>query len=229
MGTYDDNTINSKNPLARFAHRTRVRKSIKFVRSRINKGRILDYGCGSGVFVQKINKIKPSTAYGYEPYMKERTGEMLPIYKDFDSLKSYGPFSTITLFETIEHLSDDELLSFLSQSDDLLDENGQILISGPIEIGPVLFLKEFNRIVVNKSKNRYRLGEFFKAALFGIPGRRAENIKTRHRGFDFRKAKTRIEELGWDVTIIGYSPIKFLGWYGNSQIFMLCSRRNSSK
>ena len=225
MGSYDDNTINSVNPLARFAHRTRVKKSIRYAKAMIENGKILDYGCGSGVFIQNINEIKQNIAYGYEPFMDERKGDGLPIYKDFDSLKQYKPYSTITLFETIEHLSDEELQTFLSRSDEILSKNGTILISGPIEIGPVLFLKEFNRVVINKSNSRYHIGEFFKAALCAIPGRRAENIKTSHRGFDFRKALKRIEDLGWEVTIAGYSPIKILSWYGNSQFFAFCSRR----
>ena len=73
MSNYDAQTINSRNPIARFSHRTRVEKSIGLAKDRIEFGRFLDYGCGSGVFVERMNRLRSEIAYGYEPFMEERT------------------------------------------------------------------------------------------------------------------------------------------------------------
>jgi 16S rRNA G1207 methylase RsmC len=56
---YDALTINSPNLFARYAHRNRIKKGLRYVIPRLELGNILDYGCGSGVFVSEINKIKP--------------------------------------------------------------------------------------------------------------------------------------------------------------------------
>jgi 2-polyprenyl-3-methyl-5-hydroxy-6-metoxy-1,4-benzoquinol methylase len=228
MSGYDDATINSKNPFARFAHRTRLRKSIELARNYLEAGRILDYGCGSGVFIKEINRIRPGIAVGYEPFMKERNREGLPIYREFKDVKDLAPFGTITLFETIEHLSDVELEDFLSDSTSILSNDGKILISAPIEIGPALFLKELNRSLLRCKKSEYSFWGFFKAAVFGIPPQRANDIKRSHCGFDFRQAIREIEAKGWTVSILGFSPIPLLGWYGNSQVFLLAQKQTNS-
>jgi SAM-dependent methyltransferase len=229
MASYAVQTVDSPNPLARYAHRTRVRKSIELAKDRLEAGRILDYGCGSGVFVAEINRLRESIAFGYEPFMEERSRHGLPIYRDFEDLLHHKPFGTVTLFETIEHLSESELSEFLQRSFDLLGNDGCILISAPIEIGPSLFLKELNRFLRKPSMPNYGLLEFFKAALLGTPARRAENIKASHKGFDFRAAIRQIEERGWRVDVIGFSPIPFLGWYGNSQVFFRANKLAESK
>lgn len=225
MSNYDARTINSRNPLARYAHRTRVKKSVGFASAHIARGKILDYGCGSGVFVNEMNKLQDGVAFGYEPFMAERTKTGLPIYREFEDLKPFGPFATVTLFETLEHLSDTELDEFLQRAADALQPDGQILISAPIEIGPALFLKEFNRFILRMKKPEHGFGEFMKASLIGRPAARAANIKTSHKGFDFRAASRKIEARGWKISILGFSPIPLIGWYGNSQVFLLANRQ----
>jgi 2-polyprenyl-3-methyl-5-hydroxy-6-metoxy-1,4-benzoquinol methylase len=143
-------------------------------------------------------------------------------------VKKQAPFGTITLFETIEHLSDVELGDFLRRSSSVLADKGKILISAPVEIGPALLLKELNRSLLRCKKSEYRFWEFFKAAVFGIPPQRANDIKRSHRGFDFRKAIRDIETKGWTVSILGFSPIPLLGWYGNSQVFLLAQKQPNS-
>ncbi|MCC9602307.1 methyltransferase domain-containing protein [Stieleria sp. JC731] len=227
MSNYDLQTINAKNPIARYSHRTRVRHSIELAKGRLASGRILDYGCGSGVFVNEMNQIRSGIAYGYEPYLKDRTAENLPIYRDFEDVKAFGPFSTITLFETLEHLSATELDEFLERSSQVLDGEGRILISAPIEIGPALIMKELNRTFLKFKKSEHHFSEFVKAAVFAKPARRAPNIKYSHRGFDFRQAIQEIESRGWKVTILSFSPLPVIGWYGNSQVFMSVAKTTS--
>lgn len=224
MSEYDAATINSPNPLARHAHRTRVRRSLGFVRERLDAGKVLDYGCGSGVMVASLLEDKPDCAVGYEPFMEERCQPDLPIYKTFDEVRDQGPFATVTLFETIEHLSDGECDEFLAACESVLADDGQLLISGPIEIGPALFLKEANRFWLRMKWSEHGPIEFLQASLFGVPARRAENIKTSHRGFDFRRAMRYLKEKGWESEVLAYSPLPIGTWYGNSQVFFRARR-----
>lgn len=113
MSSYEGQTINAKNPLARFAHRNRLGRSLELTLPRLGQGKLLDYGCGSGTFLAEIEKSHPGSAYGYEPFMDERDRPNLPISKTLEDVEKYGPFRVITLFETLEHLDDHELEGFL--------------------------------------------------------------------------------------------------------------------
>jgi 2-polyprenyl-3-methyl-5-hydroxy-6-metoxy-1,4-benzoquinol methylase len=222
--SYDKQTINSPNPLARYSHRSRFKKSVQLALSKLQDGRVLDYGCGSGVFVHEMLALRQNCAVGYEPYMTERTSSALPIYSRIEDLESMGPFSLVTLFETIEHLCEEEATGFLSTSAKLLSSSGGILISGPIEIGPALLAKEFNRSILRFQLPDYGLMEFAKASLIGIAATRAQNIKTSHKGFDFRQAIRFFRESGWAVEVLEFGPLPIGTWYGNSQFYLWLTR-----
>jgi hypothetical protein len=192
---------------------------------RLGHGKLLDYGCGSGTFVAEVLSRHPGRAVGYEPFMSERSKSGLPICLSIEEAQTSGPFSIVTLFETIEHLTLSELEGFTQLCSRLLPQDGGVLISAPIEIGPALLLKELNRSGWGKRRNEYRPLEFLKASLLGIPARRAENVKISHRGFDFRRARATLRELGWSTEILAYGPLPLLGWYGNSQVYLWAERR----
>jgi SAM-dependent methyltransferase len=224
MKSYDEQTINSLNPLARFAHRHRVKKSIELTLPLLENGTVLDYGCGSGVFVGALQALRPGCAVGYEPFMKERSQGNLPVYSKLEDVEKLGPYKLITLFETIEHLSKEEIDNFLGVCERLLPTAGGILISGPIEIGPALFLKELNRYISSFKLSDMSLMEILKAGLLGIPARRASNIKISHKGFDFRSAISYLNSRGWSTKILLYGPLPIGTWYGNSQVYLWANK-----
>jgi 2-polyprenyl-3-methyl-5-hydroxy-6-metoxy-1,4-benzoquinol methylase len=218
--SYNLQTVDSKNPLARYAHRNRIQQSIALTLPKLASGKVLDYGCGSGVFVAALLKLKPGSAVGYEPYMQERVSRDLPIYKEILDVKKLGPYSLVSLFETIEHLSNAELDDFLNLCESLLPPSGGILISAPIEIGPALLLKEFNRSLFRFKLPEHRLWELLKASFLAIPASRAVDLKTSHKGFDFRLAIKYLQAKGWNVSVMRYGPLPIGTWYGNSQVYM---------
>ena len=70
---YSKQTINHPNPIARFAHRNRHRKSISlatYILKSQTQG-IIDYGCGQGDFINNLRKKGFNFAYGFEPFMKQ--------------------------------------------------------------------------------------------------------------------------------------------------------------
>jgi 2-polyprenyl-3-methyl-5-hydroxy-6-metoxy-1,4-benzoquinol methylase len=209
---YDGGTIHARNPLARYAHRSRIRRSLILALPRLGSGRVLDYGCGSGVFVAEVLMRRPGAAIGYEPYMTERTRGLLPIYNSLSDVETHGPYQLITLFETIEHLSSGERDTFLDFARRNVAVGGSLLISAPIEIGPAL--------IVKRRASEHQLGELLKAAFLGIPARRAEDIKTSHRGFDFRETLRTLRDTGWEPRVLGYGPLPVPTWYGNSQVYI---------
>ena len=98
-------------------------------------GSILDYGCGTGAFLNICSKNKWQT-YGIEPDSDARnfaiTNYMLNVSKDVSEaiVKLKGnQVNAITMWHVLEHVSDlEELFSFIKQS---LIANGILIIAVP--------------------------------------------------------------------------------------------------
>lgn len=222
---YDSATINSKNPIVRLAHRSRIKKGYDIVRPRLAAGKFLDYGCGTGILLDRIQQYHHTGGvYGYEPFLKERCAEDLSVFSDYNEIKKLAPFATITVFEVFEHLQWKEISMILDRFKDILEKDGRIYISVPIEIGPAIILKEINRKRLG-NHFQYHFWEFIGAAFLGIPGYREnpDSDYMEHKGFDFRNLIHFLKSRGWKIKILGYEPLPIPIWYGNSQVFLRCT------
>jgi len=178
--------------------------------------------------------MKADCAIGYEPFMTRRHKEDLPIYVDYADILANAPYSTITILEVLEHVGWDEMSNIFAKFNELLAPNGIVLVSVPIEIGPAVLLKHLNRLKWGRLKDgkSQQMGvhnnflELFSAAFFGAVGYR-DPLKGGHTNFDFRHLIKFAKSRGWRVKILGYSPIPFIGWYGNSQVFFTMERQGS--
>lgn len=95
------------------------------------KGRLLDFGCGTGHFLVKANRNKWETI-GIEPSIKARNQAIqkgLDIRKNLIEIKKEKKFDVITLFHVLEHVHNlDETLKQLLK---LLKKRGTIFIAVP--------------------------------------------------------------------------------------------------
>src|ERR1700753_193656 len=72
--SYEKQTVDNPNPLARFAHRTRLKKSKRLLAPLLTDSAVLlDYGCGQGRFLHDIatdiEEKRPNVVLlGYDPY-----------------------------------------------------------------------------------------------------------------------------------------------------------------
>jgi 2-polyprenyl-3-methyl-5-hydroxy-6-metoxy-1,4-benzoquinol methylase len=222
--SYARQTLDSPNPLARFAHRRRLRKSLSLAARLVGHGdRVLDYGCGSGAFLLALRQLSNVRAYGFEPFMNERVSTEINVVPTLDLLPPGAQFRLITMLEVIEHLSDEELDFVLGFASQALCPGGSLLISGPIMIGPALLLKEANRCLLHKRWPEHTMRELMVSSALGIAPSRAEDIKSSHKGFDFRRTFEHLQRAGWQVDSLGYGPVPLIGWYGNSQFYWKAS------
>lgn len=222
--SYAQQTIESPNPIARFAHKSRVNKSIDYTSVILpDFGSVLDFGSGEGYFLKMLSQKKPQAKlYGYDPYKPRGCSEFTQI-NDLEHLDS-SSLDVITAFEVCEHLFETEIHHFMEQATRLLKSDGKIIISVPIMYGLALIPKELNKMLLNQRKSVYTFGEFTNA-ISGKKIVRPESPRYTHKGFDFRWLEDIIDNY-FEITRKSFSPFSLLPWYANSQCFFECSKRN---
>ena len=77
-------------------------------------------------------------------------------------------FSVVSILEMIEHLDLRELESILSFCAEMLVENRVILFSAPIEIWPVVLVKDLTRALLFRRGFENSIYELFRLAFFAL-------------------------------------------------------------
>lgn len=111
-----------------------LKQKLNLVSSYVSRGTILDYGCGTGMFLN-LCQAKGWKALGFEPDEGARkiAGEMgLNVVPERSELDSAISFNVITLWHVLEHVSDlNETLKFFNQR---LEDDGVLIIAVPNHI-----------------------------------------------------------------------------------------------
>lgn len=134
---YISHTNTKKGLVNKLYHLVRTRtlkKKLNLVRSYVSRGTILDYGCGTGMFLNVCKKAGWE-AYGMEPDDEARkiaSAANLNLFSDKSRINTYitdKKFNVITLWHVLEHVTDmDETLSFFKNR---LDKKGVLVIAVP--------------------------------------------------------------------------------------------------
>ena len=224
MKTYAERTYDSKNFLVRFAHRKRFNNSLKSINFSETK-RILDYGCGDGKFLNslfEITKGKEIYLVGFEPVQIIKNNVNFTIYNDLNEIKKIAgnkKFNIITCFEVLEHFNEKKQTEILEQIYTLLQKDGQLIISVPIETGiPALIKNVFRKFNYPKAEN-YKFKNIFKSFL-GLPLEefRKSDTYLSHTGFDYRKLEHLLKKQ-FILVNKKFSPVNIFGRVINSQVF----------
>lgn len=111
-----------------------LNKKLSLINQYVSRGTILDFGCGTGMFLSTCKKSGWNTV-GFEPDADARkiaidNGNV--VSSDFNNLQSstvYSSFNVITLWHVLEHVSDlQNTLSFFKSH---LDSKGVLIIAVP--------------------------------------------------------------------------------------------------
>jgi SAM-dependent methyltransferase len=226
---YEDFTTNSKNPLARFAHRTRGKVALSYVHLH-SESKVLDFGCGDGDFLSKLSADSSSSKLvGFEPYMESKNAaSALNIFRSWDEITAYcdinGLFDTVICFEVMEHFSKERQIEAIDKILKVLKADGDFIISVPIEKGLPVIPKNLRRIALSYKGNEeiYTLKNI-ACSLFGIKSQSLDRLRKgedylSHMGFYF----TDLEDLlrkKFIISKISYSPLPKLPYFLNSQVF----------
>jgi SAM-dependent methyltransferase len=107
--SHDDKAKNITQWIYQKVRNYNISQKVKFIKSFKNKGKLLDYGCGTGEFL-KAAKNKGWKVSGIEPNEKARTQANLKVNnkvkESIEEIKKSKRYDVITLFHVLEHIHD---------------------------------------------------------------------------------------------------------------------------
>jgi SAM-dependent methyltransferase len=221
--SYEKQTVDSPNPLARFAHRARIERSLSVIDDNLGQGgSYADFGAGTGLLLAELEKKRPdATLFGIEPFQTPYLGAKAVYVPDLAALPD-SSLDAVSAFEVCEHMYEDEVVEFLNESKRVLAEAGKLILSVPVMYGAAAVPKFVNRVMLyRRNYTGYGFNDLVKSSL-GIPIQRPENPRHTHMGFDFRWLM-RLVGQKFVVSEVGCSPFRSLPWYFNSQVFIVAS------
>jgi hypothetical protein len=221
--SYEKQTVDSPNPLARFAHRARIQKSLAIVDDHLPQGgTFADFGAGTGLLLGEFEKRRPDARLvGIEPFQTPYHGAGVEYVPTLDSL-SASSVDIVSAFEVCEHMYEGEIREFLTDCSNVLSQRGKLILSVPVMYGAAAVPKFVNRVMLyRRNYTGYGFQDLFKSSL-GIPIRRPDNPRHTHMGFDFRWLLEIVGE-SFLISDIDRSPFRGLPWYLNSQVFIVAS------
>jgi SAM-dependent methyltransferase len=229
-------TTDNKSGLKRFSHAERFKKAVELVDLR-DGDRVLDYGCSDGYFLELLNSGGAAPRLcGYDPLWSDYrinknftdATRGIQFTNDLNILDN-GAFDKIACLEVLEHLEEPSLHEALCNIERLLAEGGIAIISVPVEIGLVSFLKNCARIISGQAHDNTTPATLLRSFLKLPVARQGDgSYILSHVGFDFRVLERRFRETGFDVVTRTFSPFPPLGRFLNSQAFYVIRKRRET-
>lgn len=224
--SYEEQTIRSANPLARYAHRERLAKGLRLTDLFSSEGSVvIDFGSGQGEFLHRLGQMRPDVSLiGYEPYMSP----LYPEIRYVESMQKIADASVdvFTVFEVCEHLHAHEISELMADARRVMKPDGTLVVSVPVMYGAAVVPKVLNWMVrQRKWQTEYTLFELLKSTA-GFTVARPPNLRSTHKGFDFRELICEVSRW-FEIRQIEFSPIALLPWWLSSQCFLMCRQSGS--
>ena len=221
-------TINSSSAIKRFSHSSRLNKAVRLL-GPTEGDRIVDYGTGDGVLLIFLNRFEPRARLcGFEMAHREEAERntrsidaVEGIYGSVDQVAAFRP-NKIACLEVLEHLRPEVQASILADFRRLVGDDGRVLISVPIEIGPPSLFKNVIRWAIDQPHRGMNRRNVF-LSLLGMTSRIErddEDYNPSHIGFDYRELARLICDSGFRIRR-SYSPFPPLGPWFNTQVFFV--------
>jgi SAM-dependent methyltransferase len=236
--------------LLRWSHGSRFRVARELVQAHAG-GRLLDYGCGDGTFLQMVRDLFPQAVgaevdralaaeaaarFAGQPGLRfVHTGELAG--------EPDGSFGVAVCMEVLEHCTPDAADRVVADLRRLVAKDGTIVISVPVETGPALVGKQLYRALAARrglegyaERETYSPAELARMLVAGsgttierpvyhsrFPSGEA-NVYHGHKGFNWRVLRRRLAR-DFVVRRTLFSPVPLLGPLLNSQAWLVLSPR----
>ena len=146
-GMWKSNNMASNVEQARIDAEEDDERTAIFVKNYVTNKKVLDFGCGSGGFINKVKKVVRYIS-GVELEKDKRdylVNEGTTCYENIDTIPSEEKYDIITMFHVLEHLPDP--IEILNKLKNHLEKDGKIIIEVPNADDALLSLyksKEFS-------------------------------------------------------------------------------------
>ncbi len=244
-GHYYRKQLECKSRLIAWSHRSRFDMGLRLIGP--SPRRLLDYGCGDGTFLGLAAR-RVEQGWGAD-ITADQIDDCRQRLSEFSNLQFCavselnGPmhersYDVVTCMETLEHCTDEIVQIVLRDLTRLVTEQGRVVISVPIEIGPTFLLKLVGRkLAAWRGLSDYKYYEpygvrdalrmlfagrrtHFDRPVYGSPGAHFHS----HFGFNWKRLRTLVaNHLVIEHTL--YSPLGFLGGWVSSQAWFVCRPR----
>lgn len=144
VATYANNTRKSSDWLRKFSHGARFKVALEqYDVSTVDS--VLDFGGGDGAFLRLIHEGRNGDVdcVLFEPFMDAPDAKNFTHYKTWDMVESHlkgagsAGFDLVYCQEVLEHFSPQRQEEALSRIASVLKPRGTLVVSVPVEVGPV--------------------------------------------------------------------------------------------
>ncbi len=247
-GHYFSKQVRSKNVLMRFSHLGRYQKALDITRQ-YSPSKILDYGCGDATYLI-LNLHSCKSIYGLDMDKKAVVANRQRLHKnphchfyylnEIDQIKE--KFDLITCMEVLEHCTEEATDEILSRLENLMNDEGRLVVSVPIETGPALLIKQLVRRALGLMKfGHYQYTEFYnwrnlfkmifatkdtyvKRNYFDFDNNGERYVTCTHYAFNWMHLREKISKR-LTIERTDFTPISFLGAGANSQAWFICRKK----
>lgn len=242
-GHYSLKQLGSQCGIVRWTHGARFRTAVALA-GRHPREKLLDYGSGDGTFLAMVSDgfaacVGADIVAQQVDDCRERFRDIhnvsFCLVSELDTPEHTHAYDLVTCMETLEHCPEPAVEIVLADLDRLCSRDGTILISVPIETGPVFPMKYLVRKIAGWRRvgdyqwyESYSLGDAARM-LFATPttqvrrplyGPAAAPIHS-HYGFNWRKLRARIDRA-FDIERTLFSPAGFSRGWLSSQAWLVC-------
>lgn len=240
IGYYRAKQLESPSALVRWTHGARYAKGVELVR-RMRPRSVLDYGCGDGTFAAMIADLVPQVVAVDRNATQlaecQRINGHIPTLRVslIDDLPRDVTYDAVFCTEVLEHLLDADLEVALANLHRLASRDGHVIVSVPIEIGPMVLAKHG----IRRMLGHYRVGEYHFTETYSLPDllkMTFANADTRserpvygdadgqyhpHKGFNWKTLRARMESR-FTIERSTFSPLPWSHGLASSQVWFVC-------
>jgi SAM-dependent methyltransferase len=251
-GHYAAKQIFCRDRLIAWSHGRRYRTGLHLA-ARFRGRRILDYGCGDGTFLAMLvaTTYGPARAVGAElddfqvedcrARLGGRPGLSFERISTLDGDEHRGAYDGVVCMEVLEHVV--ALDRVLDQLWRLLDHDGTLLVSVPVETGLPLILKQAARRVAGwrgvgdyPGTSPYTLREYAASVFAGriqhlkrpVYGSREGATFHDHKGFNWMALRDRLARR-FIIQHVTASPFSWLGPHLAAQVWFVGRKRMEAR
>lgn len=242
-GHYAQKQLDSRSAVIRWSHTARFRLAARLAGTH-PAGRLLDYGCGDGTFISLVaDRFAACVGADVDAHQvddcRSRFGAVHNVrfsaVRDLSGAEHEHAYAVVTCMETLEHCLEPVVERVLADLRRVCAPTGTIVISVPIEVGPVFFIK----YIVRTTAARRGLCEYAGYEAYSIrdawkmtfASRRTEIARPvygaadapyhSHYGFNWRRLRTTIARtLVIERTL--FSPAGWSRGWLSSQVWFVC-------